>query len=89
MEIDDDYGSDLVHAFPMECSLVEGKNLKSIRPLPDRNRRILAQAYDIVSGTTIYDYHDYPDCSEPDLNQLVDGSQSRPYVLLSWVVLNE
>ena len=69
--------------------MLEGKDLKSNRPMPDRTRRILAQAYDLIAGTTIYHYTNHPDCEEPNLHDLVDTSQGRPHILLSWLVVDE
>ena len=79
--------SHIAYHYPMQNNYVEGRRLLPTSKLPRKDDRILACVLDLLTGEFIYDVQDGDE--EPDLGSIVDSNQTRPHLLLSWLVVGD
>ena len=82
-----DHRSNFVHHYQLCCQFVEGPKLVPDSPPPPPSQRVLYSALDMHTGEVVYDCHTHHSQDEPNLLSLSEPMGKRPWMMLSWVVV--
>ena len=80
--------SSVIDLCPLQTTFLEGKRLCSEFKLPAKDNRMLLSVLDLSSGDWIFDGW-ASDGEEPDLGQLIDPHQARPWLMATWILVNQ